>query len=285
MTNSPQWQIEFPGYPVNKVVQLYYFQEYSNCYESPVGEKFLPATMSGFAISYRPSTEVFGYTKELSGQKIHPHFIISPQTQAYEIHHQGDNGMVCVVLYPGMLYRLFNIPVEMTVDNGLALEDCMGAEIKPLIDEVQNAADNRERVRIIEKYLHRKMQESDIRVPAFDYAISLIHENKAILKVGDIARHIELSERSVEQMFKTQIGLTPKKYLRISRLREAAKIMRTDKQLTLTQIGLILGYCDQPHFVRDFVQLTGIKPREFLQSTYEEVLNENWLGGFTGQNT
>lgn len=72
-----------------------------------------------------------------------------------------------------------------------------------------------------------------------------------------------ISSRTLENKFKDYIGITPKKYASMLRLRKALEyIQYHQKHQNLTRIAYDLGYYDQAHFARAMKSFTGFSPKQ-----------------------
>jgi AraC-like DNA-binding protein len=96
-----------------------------------------------------------------------------------------------------------------------------------------------------------------------DLAAQLILQNKGIIKIGDLADYINLSPSQFRKRFNQEIGMSPKEYAKIIRIDSLIKQMKSSTALNLTQIGYQMGYFDQAHFIKDFVSVTGLSPRNY----------------------
>ena len=61
-----------------------------------------------------------------------------------------------------------------------------------------------------------------------------------------------------------QIGISPKQLGKVVRLQTALKLLLNQKTGTFTEIAYESEYYDQNHFIKDFKEFTGIRPKEFL---------------------
>lgn len=66
--------------------------------------------------------------------------------------------------------------------------------------------------------------------------------------------------------FREAIGPAPKTAARIMRFRRAVDRLSLDDGSRLGEIALDCGYYDQPHLNRDFRELAGTSPGEFVAS-------------------
>lgn len=73
-----------------------------------------------------------------------------------------------------------------------------------------------------------------------------------------LARSLGLSERTLERRFQIHIGITPKKYARIVRLRST--IFQRKKLSSWAEAAYIAGYYDQSHMIKEFQELYGMSP-------------------------
>lgn len=67
-----------------------------------------------------------------------------------------------------------------------------------------------------------------------------------------------MSQGTLERCFRAAVGASPKMLSRLVRLQHVCRLW--DARKSLTEIAFEAGYCDQPHFVRDFRLFTGTPP-------------------------
>jgi AraC-like DNA-binding protein len=77
-------------------------------------------------------------------------------------------------------------------------------------------------------------------------------------EVASAAREVGLSERQLQRVFLDHVGVTPKVYTRVARLRSFA---RDATSATLAEAAMAAGYADQSHLCREVRALTGVSPR------------------------
>ncbi|AVE03151.1 MULTISPECIES: helix-turn-helix domain-containing protein [Pseudomonas] len=79
------------------------------------------------------------------------------------------------------------------------------------------------------------------------------------LEVTELARACALSRSHFSRAFKSSTGLSPQDWIRCQRILRAKQLIQ-DTDLTLTQISLECGFCDQAHFCHMFTRSEGITP-------------------------
>jgi transcriptional regulator GlxA family with amidase domain len=79
------------------------------------------------------------------------------------------------------------------------------------------------------------------------------------LEVTELARACALSRSHFSRAFKCSIGVSPQDWIRQQRIARAKQLIQ-NTDLTLTQISLECGFCDQAHFSHIFTRSEGITP-------------------------
>lgn len=107
----------------------------------------------------------------------------------------------------------------------------------------------------------RKCRAVDESVRA---AVELITRDATLPSISTVGARLGRSIRWVQRTFRETIGLGPKMILRISRVQRAMRAATARPRRSWSSIAADVGYFDQSHLVRDFRQLVGCTPSEFL---------------------
>jgi transcriptional regulator GlxA family with amidase domain len=88
-----------------------------------------------------------------------------------------------------------------------------------------------------------------------------------------LAEKFGVSRRTLIRRFKAATGDTPLSYLQRFRV-EIAKSLLEKKQHTFDEISYQIGYEDSTSFRKVFIQLTGLRPKEYQKKfTIEYISN------------
>lgn len=107
---------------------------------------------------------------------------------------------------------------------------------------------------------HAALKDRDVRIQA---AIDLISGNgDKPVGVPDLARAVGLSISYFSHLFRDNVGVSPAKFVRDFRMRQAEHLIRTTT-LPLQTIFPLVGVTDQSHFVRKFTRRYGLAPSRY----------------------
>src|SRR5262249_58525693 len=87
-----------------------------------------------------------------------------------------------------------------------------------------------------------------------------------IRSVLDVAREAGLSRRRFAQLFREQVGLTPKLYCRLCRFQGVLRQISLSAPVDWADLALAGGYCDQAHLANEFRHFSGISPSAYVAS-------------------
>jgi hypothetical protein len=81
-----------------------------------------------------------------------------------------------------------------------------------------------------------------------------------------LAETVAVSERSLRRVFREEIGLSPKQYLAMVRIRRIARTLAKAEPHDLSAVALDYGYVDYAHFANDFHHRTLTWPTQYIRS-------------------
>lgn len=85
-----------------------------------------------------------------------------------------------------------------------------------------------------------------------------------------IAQNFNFNSSYLSRIFTKHIGENPSKYLISLRINKAKHLLLTQKDLSIKDIGELVGYPDQYHFSHMFKALTGKSPAHYRDSSYTQ---------------
>jgi transcriptional regulator GlxA family with amidase domain len=133
-----------------------------------------------------------------------------------------------------------------------------------LTDRISMAATMASRIAIVEEMLLTALADNRHEDVLVDRALRLIDRDASELKIADLASAIGTSTRELGRRFENAVGVSPKKFSRVTRFVRALHRLRECRQETLTYVAVASGYYDQAHFIHEFREFAGITPGELL---------------------
>lgn len=114
----------------------------------------------------------------------------------------------------------------------------------------------------------------DARLPRL---AALVAERRDAVTVRGVARETGLGVRRVQQLFRDDVGLSPKQLHRITRFQRALALGRAQLHLTWSAIAARVGYYDQAHLNHESREIAGRTPGELLGGDASHDLTEAFL--------
>ena len=89
--------------------------------------------------------------------------------------------------------------------------------------------------------------------------------------ISGVIDRIGLSQRRFIELFRDQIGLTPKAFCRVRRFQRVLESVHRKPAVDWAQVALDGGYYDQAHFIHDFQNFSGMTPAMYLARATEHL--------------
>ncbi|POP30450.1 AraC family transcriptional regulator [Lactonifactor longoviformis] len=115
-----------------------------------------------------------------------------------------------------------------------------------------------------EKILYQRM-EKQVVSDALLFAAAYISDRHGQTQVQEVARQSGYSERHLNRLFLTQIGMNMKNYARLIRFNYVLKQIQTSPCF-FAALSQQAGYFDQAHFDKDFKAISGVTPQQYLET-------------------
>jgi AraC-like DNA-binding protein len=108
------------------------------------------------------------------------------------------------------------------------------------------------------RLVERRIAEQPIDEPV-SRAVAQLRESAGATRIDGLARSLSISLRTLQTRFRRDVGLTPKEFARIMRLRATLKALE-DGEAALADVAADRGFADQAHATRELRRITGLAP-------------------------
>jgi AraC-like DNA-binding protein len=182
---------------------------------------------------------------------------------------RGDGWAVGVMFAPAAGFLIAKVPVAAYTDRFVDVTDVLGNDGTTLVEGVRDAmgadphsAESHQAA--MEQYgdVLRRLLPIDAEGDLVNRLVAFVEESHDVTRVAQVCEEFDLSERALQRLVHRRLGLPPKWLIQRRRLQEAAERLRLDGT-TMGEVAAVLGYADQPHFIRNFSRVTSMTPGEF----------------------
>ncbi|GAA3870357.1 hypothetical protein GCM10022243_39680 [Saccharothrix violaceirubra] len=182
-------------------------------------------------------------------------FVMGPRTRA--AYYDAKDVPVCVRFRfaPGAARVLLGMPVDGFADRVVPFDGLRGtATARPgaVLDRMAAALADRVRAaRLRDRATAELVRRASIGLARKD----------GDFRIGDVARRLGVGERHLRDAFTTTVGIPPKRFVRLARLRAVLSGLRREPRALLAGES---GYYDQSHMTAHFREVMRVTPTDFL---------------------
>lgn len=180
-------------------------------------------------------------------------------------HEHSDGNAVLLATFTAVGAAAFlAAPLEEFKDSTVDLRTVFepSEDLDALGEQIVEASNHALRVALLERFLL-----SRVRIvfpdPVVNAAVDWLKAARQPSRVRQLAQYIGLSESALERRFRKTVGISPKRFASIVRLRRAVKL--ASRVGNLTAVAHAAGYFDQSHFIHDFRRATGTTPEAYVR--------------------
>ncbi|WP_375426471.1 helix-turn-helix domain-containing protein [uncultured Friedmanniella sp.] len=203
----------------------------------------------------------------LSGLHTEPAFVAQP----------GRWSGVQVDVSPLGAHRLFDVPAGALPTDGFDGRAILGADADRVCEELAGAATWPDRYAVVLGWLLARLRAGApgrVRTEVVR-AWRLLEVRGGSASVAEVAEAVGVGPRRLAQLFRAELGVTPKVAARLMRFeaarREVALAARAPGPLGLSAVAVRHGYYDHAHLVREFTAFTGLSPTGWVAAEVANV--------------
>lgn len=172
--------------------------------------------------------------------------------------------LLLIQLSPYGLYQITHQSQMEFADKRLSLADIDNELFKLLHQAFVMSENLTDLVNACDGILYKRM-ERPIVSDALLSAVEMISDRHGHVKVKDVAQQVYYSERHLNRLFLTQMGMNIKNYTRLVRFNYVLKHIQK-YPCFFASLSQQAGYFDQAHFDKDFKAISGVSPQKYLET-------------------
>jgi AraC-like DNA-binding protein len=189
--------------------------------------------------------------------------VVGMQSKHSIIEAHGLQSMIGILFRPGGAHPFLKVPADEFRDRVVPLELIWGSAGAGLRDRIREAISPAQKFRILDAVLCHRAETQCQLSTAVRYALSEFQRVPHVQRVLEVTKRSGLSRRRLAQLFREQVGLTPKRYCRILRFQQVVRQIATGQAIDWAGLALATGYYDQSHLAHEFREFSGISPGSY----------------------
>jgi AraC-like DNA-binding protein len=173
--------------------------------------------------------------------------------------------LIGILFHPGGTVPFFPDTTDLFTNCETSLNTLWGRASENLRNDLREAPTPARKFDLLDFALRHRLSEGKTRRrnPTIDYALTHLHQSPGTTTITELTRTTGLSPRRLSQLFREQIGVSPKLYCRIQRFQQAVQLMHRGDDVHWAELALTCGYYDQSHFTNDFHAFSGLSPTHY----------------------
>jgi AraC-like DNA-binding protein len=176
--------------------------------------------------------------------------------------------MITAFFKPTGMHRLFGYSMQLFANRVVDFELTCSQQDKYDVLTILECKTTEGRVAAFEDFLLRKLNcKSHQHSERIDYASELILDKNGTIPIERLASELNMSRRNLERQFVEWVGISPKSFAGISRIKKTLELIEENSDLTWGHVVKELEFTDQAHFIHEFRKYTGKSPSEYFKST------------------
>ena len=251
-----------PKPPLSKFIDSFWL------YEGNTGEHqtdILPTGTLELVINLRQNELVFyGSERPETCSRFSGAVVSGAHGRRFAPHTTEKTTIIGVHFKPGGAFPFLGLPADDLANTHVDLETLWGVKASRLRARLCEARTSAERFQLLQEALLSRLCHGVEQHYAVSAALEIFWKNQAGPTVRDAAKYLGLSQRRFIQVFSAEVGITPKLFSRIQRFQQSRSYIKNNSTPNWAALALDLGYFDQSHLIREFIEFSGLTPTDHI---------------------
>ncbi len=241
-------------------------------HEGPPGvHRGLPSRHLTFIISLADPVDITRMPDDLQAPGAYGAFIGGLHATPATIRHDGYQHGISIDLTPLGARALLGVPAGVLAYHVVHLEDLVGRAAIELVDRLTGAVGWAQRFTSLDDVLGRCVVDTDGAPPEVNRAWRRLITTGGAIEVGALAQEVGWSRRHLAELFRREVGLSPKVASRVLRFEKARRLLEQPRRPALADVAVASGYYDQSHLDRDWREIVGCPPTTWMAEELPSV--------------
>jgi AraC-like DNA-binding protein len=212
---------------------------------------------------------------------VYPDVVVSgPFTHAFVLDTAAQRDTLGVAFKVGGAAALLGLPLDELRNQHVPLAELWRSGASELRERVLGAATPEAKLETAERLLSARLARvSRPPHPSVGRAAARLEAAAERCRIAELSETLGLSRRRFEQIFRADVGMTPKAYQRLQRFRRALVRIEDAARVGWADFALDRGYYDQAHLINEFGAHCGLTPPEYVASRAGSFVNHVPIDG------
>jgi AraC-like DNA-binding protein len=216
-------------------------------------ERLLPMPTAELVVDLRPA----------AGSPVP--LLCGPQSESFVIETASQSAIIGIHFRPGGAFPFFNVTAGELHNTRLCLDTLWGGRAAELGERLLEAPTRLAQLQILERFLLAQAVRPLAHHPAVAFALAAFQDVRP-LSVAAVVERSGWSQRRFIEVFRDEVGLTPKLFCRVVRFQQVVQKIHHQRQVDWAAVAVDCGYYDQAHFIHDFQAFSGFSPGMYLRA-------------------
>jgi AraC-like DNA-binding protein len=199
----------------------------------------------------------------------HTSFVAGLYDEQVTTEHPGRSYGMQLNLAPLSAHGMLRLPMHTLAHRTVPLEDVLGGT--SLVERLHDADAWPARFEILDGALTKLLAHAPPPSPGIAWAWKRLRETDGRARIGELAGELGWSRKRLVARFREEIGLPPKTVARLLRFEHARALAERPERPDWARIAVECGYYDQSHLINDFRAVTGLTPREYAETFFQDT--------------
>lgn len=197
-------------------------------------------------------------------------FLDGANTISRKMGFQGHIELLGIRFYEGGAFPFFAMPLTELRNEIAILEALARPALLDLHERMYDASSLSARITILEQWLMKRLFNGQKRHPLIPASLVKLRTG-CKLSIPDLAQELAISQRQLDRLYRSQVGMSPQKYVQLQRVETARLALKELYHRSTTELAHELGFYDQSHFIREFKAVIGMTPYQYLKRSQSDT--------------
>ena len=251
-----------PTAPLSQFVTCFWYWEGTP--QTPAKERLMPTGEACIILNLRDDPLRLYANDDLDRYQTCGLAMLSgARTKPFVIDNQQQDRVFGIQFRPAGAFPFFRIPASETADLAVPLDLLWRTRTAELRERLLASASIPCMFQAAESVLHAQIART--LHCAVRFSLERFCRVPHATTIANVTDQVGLSQRHLIEIFREQVGVTPKAFCRVRRFQHALQSIHNVPQVDWAQVALDCGYYDQAHFIHDFRSFSGLTPSQYWQ--------------------